>query len=204
MKVAVLGASGRAGSEITRELAARGHGVTAIARKPEAIPAAPGVTAVQGDAADPQALAGLIRGADAVISALHFDVKAETLLAALKAAGVPRLLVTGGAASLEVAPGKKLWDVMGETLPEEWRPAILGGMAFLDDIRKEQEIDWTFFSPAAFIEVGPRTGTFRLGTDQLVTDEKGESRISFADYAIAMVDELEQHRHPRARFTAAY
>ncbi|MDF8332044.1 NAD(P)-dependent oxidoreductase [Novosphingobium cyanobacteriorum] len=204
MKVAVLGASGRAGSEITREVAARGHEVIAIARKPEAIPAAPGVSAVAGDATDPQALAGLIRGADAVISALHFDVKAETLLSALKAAGVPRLLVTGGAASLEVAPGKKLWDVMGATLPEEWKPAILGGMAFLDDIRKEQEIDWTFFSPAAFIEVGPRTGTFRLGTDQLVTDEKGESRISFADYAIAMVDELEQHRHPRARFTAAY
>ncbi|MEO0030672.1 MAG: hypothetical protein RIS94_430 [Pseudomonadota bacterium] len=204
MKVAVLGASGRAGSEITKELAARGHQVIAIARKPEGIAAAPGVTAVQGDASDPQALAGLIKGADAVISALHFDVKAETLLAAVKAAGVPRLLVTGGAASLEVAPGKKLWDVMGDQLPDEWKPAILGGMAFLDDIRKEQDVDWTFFSPAAFIEPGPRTGKFRLGTDQLVTDEKGESRISFADYAIAMVDELEQHRHPRARFTAAY
>lgn len=202
MKVAVLGASGRAGSEITKELAARGHEVIAIARKPEAIAVAAGITVKQGDAADPQALAELIRGTDAVISALHFDIKAATLLAALKAAGVPRLLVTGGAASLEVAPGKRLWDVM--ELPEEWKPAILGGITFLEDLRSESEIDWTFFSPAAFIEVGPRTGTFRLGTDQLVTDDKGESRISFADYAIAMVDELEQHRHPRARFTAAY
>jgi hypothetical protein len=202
MKVAVLGASGRAGSEITKELAARGHEVIAIARKPEAIAAAASVAVKQGDAADPQALAELIRGTDAVISALHFDIKAATLLAALKAAGVPRLLVTGGAASLEVAPGKRLWDVM--ELPEEWKPAILGGITFLEDLRSESEIDWTFFSPAAFIEVGPRTGTFRLGTDQLVTDDKGESRISFADYAIAMVDELEQHRHPRARFTAAY
>lgn len=202
MKVAVLGASGRAGSEITAELVRRGHEVIAIARKPEAIAAAPGVTAVAGDATNPDALAGLITGADAVISALHFDVTAQTLLSAVKAAGVPRLLITGGAASLEVAPGKILFEAMD--LPEEWKPAILGGITFLTEIRKETEVDWTFFSPAAFIEQGPRTGTFRLGTDQLVVDEKGESRISFADYAIAMVDELEQHRHPRARFTAAY
>ncbi len=202
MKVAVLGASGRAGSEITAELARRGHEVLAIARKPEAIKAAAGVTAIAGDAADSQALARLIEGSDAVISALHFDVPAATLLAAVKAADVPRLLVTGGAASLEVAPGKILFDAMD--LPEEWKPAILGGIAFLKDLRGETGVDWTFFSPAAFIEEGPRTGTFRLGTDQLVVDDKGESRISFADYAIAMVDELEQHRYSRARFTAAY
>lgn len=202
MKVAVLGASGRAGSEITAELVRRGHEVIAIARKPEAIAAAPGVTAVAGDATNPDALTGLITGADAVISALHFDVTAQTLLSAVKAAGVSRLLITGGAASLEVAPGKILFEAMD--LPEEWKPAILGGITFLNEIRKETEVDWTFFSPAAFIEEGPRTGTFRLGTDQLVVDDKGESRISFADYAIAMVDELEQHRHPRARFTAAY
>lgn len=202
MKVAVLGASGRAGSEITAELARRGHTVTAIARKPEAIAAAPGVTAVAGDASDPAALASLIAGVDAVITALHFDVPAATILGALRTAGVSRLLVTGGAASLEVAPGKMLIDVLD--VPDEWKPAMLGGIAYLKDLKQETEIDWTFFSPAAFIEVGPRTGTFRLGTDQLVTDEKGESRISFADFAIAMVDELEQHRHPRARFTAAY
>jgi len=202
MKVAVLGASGRAGSEITAELSRRGHEVLAVARKPEAIPTGPGVTAIAGDASDAQSLAGTISGVDAVISALHFDITAKTLLDALKAAGVPRLLVTGGAASLEVAPGKILFDAMD--LPDEWKPAILGGIAFLKDLRQETQIDWTFFSPAAFIEEGPRTGKFRLGTDQLVVDEKGESRISFADYAIAMVDELEQHRHPRARFTAAY
>lgn len=202
MKVAVLGASGRAGSEITAELSRRGHEVLAVARKPEAIKTAPGVTAIAGDASDAQSLAGAIDGVDAVISALHFDIPAKTLLDALKAAGVSRLLVTGGAASLEVAPGKILFDAMD--LPDEWKPAILGGIAFLKDLRQETQIDWTFFSPAAFIEEGPRTGKFRLGSDQLVVDEKGESRISFADYAIAMVDELEQHRHPRARFTAAY
>ena len=202
MKVAVLGASGRAGSEITQELAARGHQVLAVARKPEAIAAAPGVTAVAGDASDPAALAELIKGSDAVISALHFDVSADTLLSALRQAGVGRLLVTGGAASLEVAPGVRLIDT--PDFPEEWKVFAQGGIAFLDALRGETGIDWTFFSPAAFIFEGPRTGAFRLGGDQLVVDDAGDSKISFADYAIAMVDELEQHRHARARFTAAY
>lgn len=202
MKVAVLGASGRAGSEITKELAARGHEVVAIARKPEAIPTGRGIVPTQGDASDPDALPLLIRGTDAVISALHFDVPAGALLSALKEAGVDRLLVTGGAGSLEVAPGVRLVDT--SHIPEEWRPAVLGGVAFLDALRKEKTVDWTFFSPAALIFEGPRLGHFRLGGDQLVKDEAGESKISFADYAIAMVDELENHRHSRARFTAAY
>jgi putative NADH-flavin reductase len=202
MKIAVLGASGRAGSEITRELASRGHSIIAIARKPEAIPVADGVTAVQGDASDPAALAELIEGSDAVVSALHFDVPAATLLSALKTAGVPRLLVTGGAASLEVAAGVRLIDT--PEFPEEWKVFAQGGITFLDDLRKETDVDWTFFSPAAFIEEGPRLGHFRLGADQLVTDARGESRISFADYAIAMADEVETPKHSRARFTAAY
>ncbi len=202
MKVTVLGASGRAGSEITKELASRGHSVTAIARKPQAIPIDDLITPVQGDASDPTALATLIEGSDAVVSALHFDVPAATLLSALTTAGVPRLLVAGGAASLEVAPGVRLIDT--PEFPEEWKVFAQGGITFLDALKAEKAIDWTFFSPAAFIEEGPRLGRFRLGTDQLVTDDKGESRISFADYAIAMVDEVEQHRHPKARFTAAY
>lgn len=202
MNVTVLGASGRAGSEITRELAARGHTVTAVARNPDRIPSASGVTAVAGDASDPTALAASIKGSDAVISALHFDVSAATLLNALKTAGVPRLLVTGGAASLEVAPGVRLIDT--PEFPEEWKVFAQGGITFLDALRDETDIDWTFFSPAAFIEETPRLGHYRLGADQLVVDDKGESRISFADYAIAMVDELEQRRFSRARFTAAY
>ncbi|HEX8470616.1 MAG TPA: NAD(P)-dependent oxidoreductase [Brevundimonas sp.] len=202
MKIVVLGASGRAGSEITRELASRGHSITAVARKADAIAPAPGVTAVQGDASNATALAQLIKGSDVVVSALHHDVTAATLLTALKAAGVPRLLVTGGAGSLEVAPGVRLIDT--PAFPEEFKPYALPGIAFLDDLRGETDIDWTFFSPAALIEEGPRLAQFRLGTDQLITDGKGDSRISFADYAIAMADEVEQHKHPRARFTAAY
>ncbi|WP_395652169.1 NAD(P)-dependent oxidoreductase [Brevundimonas sp.] len=202
MKIAVLGASGRAGSEITTELAARGHAVTAIARKPEAIPTAAGVTVVRGDASDPAALAALIKGSDVVVSALHFDIPAASLLSALKSAGVPRLLVTGGAASLEVAPGVRLIDT--PEFPEEWKVFAQGGITFLDALRTETEIDWTFFSPAAVIEETPRLGHFRLGTDQLVVDDKGESHIGFSDYAIAMADEVEQHRYSRRRFTAAY
>jgi putative NADH-flavin reductase len=202
MDIVILGASGRAGSEIARELSRRGHSVRAIARKPESIPALPGVTAVRGDAHDPAALAPLLRGADAIISALHFDVTADTLLTAVRDAGVDRLLVTGGAASLEVAPGVRLIDT--PDFPEEWKTFAQGGIAFLDALRAVRDIDWTFFSPATLIFEGPRLGHYRLGTDRLVTDDAGDSRISFADYAIAMADELEQHRHPRGRFTAGY
>jgi putative NADH-flavin reductase len=202
MNVTVLGASGRAGSEITRELSARGHTVTAVARKPEAIPTGQRITPVAGDASDPAALAAVVKGSDAVISALHHDIPAATILAALKTAGVPRLLVTGGASSLEVAPGVKLIDT--PDFPEEWKAFARNGIVFLDDLRGETEIDWTYFSPAAVIEGTPRLGAFRTGTDQLIVDDKGESRIGFSDYAIAMVDELETPRHSRARFTAAY
>ncbi|MDB5422435.1 MAG: NAD(P)-dependent oxidoreductase [Brevundimonas sp.] len=202
MKIAVLGASGRAGSEITKELASRGHDVTAIARKPEAIPTGANIIPVQGDASDVAALAALIKGSDAVVSALHFDVTAATILSALKTAGVPRLLVTGGAASLEVAPGVRLIDT--PEFPDAWKGMAQGGITFLDALKAETEIDWTFFSPAAEIEETPRLGHFRLGGDQLVTDAEGHSHISFADYAIAMADEVEQHKHSRRRFTAAY
>lgn len=202
MKIAVLGASGRAGSEIATEAAARGHLVTAIARNAEKVPAASGITPVAGDASDAVALAALITGSGAVISALHYDVPAATLLDAVRQAGVPRLLVTGGAGSLEVAPGVRLIDT--PDFPAEWKAFAMGGVTFLEELRKVDDVDWTFFSPAALIFEGPRTGTYRSGTDQLVTDANGDSKISFADYAIAMIDELEAHRHPRARFTAAY
>ncbi len=202
MKIAVLGASGRAGSEITREASARGHEVVAVARHPENVPAGCNITAAGTDASDAEALAEVIAGTDAVISALHFDIPAETLLTALRKTGVTRLLVTGGAASLEIAPGQRLFD--SPDFPDEWKAFAQGGITFLKAIRPVTDIDWTFFSPAATFEEGPRTGAFRTGTDQLISDDAGNSRISFADYAIAMVDELENHRHPRARFTAAY
>ena len=202
MKVAVLGASGRAGSEIVKELATRGHQVLAIARHPDAIPVADGITAMRGDASDPAALAGLLAGCDAVISALKFDVPPATLLSALRQAGVGRLLVTGGAASLKDEEGRRLIDT--DAFPEAWKPVAQAGIDFFYALREERDIDWVFFSPAFNFVVGPRTGTFRLGGEHLIKDEAGESRISFADYAIAMADELETHAHSRERFTIGY
>jgi putative NADH-flavin reductase len=202
MKVAVLGASGRAGSEIVKELAARGHEVIAIARNADAIPAADGVTVKAGDASNAEALAALIAGCDAVISALKFDVPPATLLSALKQAGVNRLLVTGGAASLKDDQGRRLIDT--DAMPESWKPIAQAGIDFFYELREDKEVDWVFFSPAFNFVVGPRTGKFRLGSDHLVRDDAGESRISFADYAIAMVDELESHAHSRERFTIGY
>ncbi|WP_226635965.1 NAD(P)-dependent oxidoreductase [Novosphingobium profundi] len=202
MKIAVLGASGHAGSEIAKEAAARGHEVIAIARHPEAIPVATGITPTKGDASDAAQLAKLIAGSDAVISALHHTIKAETLLAALHEAGISRFLVTGGAASLKGADGARLID--NPEFPADWKPAALSGIAFLDDLKATDDIDWTFFSPAMIIFEGERQGHYRKGGDDLVVDANGESKISFADFALAMVDELEAHEHSRARFTAAY
>ncbi len=204
MHVAVLGASGKGGSEIAKELVARGHTVLGLARKPEAIPAEAGITAKACDAHDVDALAEAITGVDAVISALHFDVTAEMLLGAVKKAGVNRLLVMGGAASLKGADGVRLYD--SPNFPEEIKPMVIGGIHFLDALREEKEVDWTFFSPAMVIFVGPRMGpdSFRLGTEELVVESNGESKISYADYAIAMVDELEAHNHSRSRFTIGY
>ena len=204
MHVAVLGASGKGGSEITKELVSRGHTVVAIARNPEKLPSGEGITPVQGDASDASALAEQIKGVDAVISAVHFDIPASTLLSAVKSAGVDRLLVMGGAASLSNAEGVRLYD--SEHFPEFLKPLVKPAIDFLDDLKGEKETDWTFFSPAMNIFEGERKGpgSTRLGADTLVTDDKGESNISYADYAIAMVDELEGHNHSRKRFTAAY
>lgn len=204
MKVAVLGGSGKGGSEIVKELAARGHTVTGISRHPENVPGGPGITTVQGDAADAATLAELVKGHDAVISALHFNVPAATLLGAVKQAGVPRLLVMGGAASLTNPEGVRVFDSPG--FPEFLKPIVKPGIDFLDDLRSERETNWTFFSPAMNIFVGERKGpgSFRLGKDDLVVDAEGASNISYADYAIAMVDELEQGNNPRGRFTVGY
>lgn len=203
MKVTVLGASGRAGSEIVKELARRGHAVTAVARRPERIPEAAGVTAVAGDVNQPQTLAPALSGADAVVSAIMFvDSDPQRLIKAVKDAGVPRYLVVGGAGSLEVAPGQALINTPG--FPDAYRAEAEAGGRFLETLRAEPELNWTFLSPSALFDGSERTGTFRLGDNTLLTDDQGDSRISFPDYAIAMVDEIETPRYPHARFTVGY
>lgn len=202
-KVALIGASGFIGSRLLAELAARNHAVTAIVRSPEKVAALPGVTAVKGDVFDKDRLAELIAGHDAVISAVHFTASdPQLLLAAVKQSGVKRYLVVGGAGSLEVAPGVKLFDT--PQFPAVYLDEARKGGVFLDLLKQEQGLDWTFLSPSALIQPGERTGQFRLGTDQLLVDAKGNSAISAEDYAIALVDELEKPAHSRRRFTVGY
>ena len=202
MKIALIGASGQAGSRLLRELSGRGHSVTAIARNPSRIAALPGVTAKAGDVYDADALAALLAGHDAVISAVHFVASDPRLLIdAVKRSGVPRYLVVGGAGSLEVAPGVPL--VSTSDFPAAYRDEALAGAAFLDLLQQEPDLDWTFLSPSALFVPGERTGQFRLGKDQLLANESGSS-ISFEDYAIAMVDEIERPAHRRQRFTVGY
>jgi putative NADH-flavin reductase len=202
MKVALIGASGNGGSRILAELSGRGHQVTAIARDPGKIAVLPHVSAQKGDVFDKPGLVRLLKGHDAVISAVHFTATdPKLLIEAVKEAGVKRYFVVGGAASLEVAPGVKLIDT--PEFPAAYKAEAAKGDEFLEFLRKDKELDWTFLSPSAEIAPGERTGRFRLGKDQLLTHDNG-SNISWEDYAIAAVDELEKPAHVRERFTVGY
>jgi uncharacterized protein len=213
MKIALIGATGFVGSGLREEALSRKHEVTAVVRHPEKLPVEAGLTAKKADVLDIDALADILAGHDAVISAFSADkgsptkfddhvAGAKAIIAATKKAGVKRLLVVGGAASLEVAPGEQFYDQ--PDFPAEWKAGAGGTREFLYLLKKEPDLEWTFLSPAAYFEQGERTGEFRLGGDQLLVDEKGECRISVPDYAIAMIDELEQPRHTRQRFCVAY
>jgi putative NADH-flavin reductase len=202
MKIALIGATGNAGTRILDELIRRDHTVTAIVRHPEKVATHTQVTAKKGDVYDQTGLAALLRGHDAVISSVHFTASdPQKLIEAVRASGVKRYLVVGGAGSLEVAPGKKLIDM--PEFPAIYKAEAAAGGVFLDLLRPEKELEWTFLSPSALFAAGERTGTFRLGTDQLLTNDKGSS-ISFEDYAIALVNELEKPQHLRRRFTVGY
>ena len=212
MKIALIGATGYIGSKLLAEAASRGHDVKALVSRPDNVPALPGVQAVKVDVQDREGLAAQLAGVDAVISAFsghaQDDVRGyyvrgiEAIVAATKAARVPRLLVVGGAGSLEVAPGVQLVDT--PEFPAQWKGTAEGARDALRLLHEESELDWTMLSPAAHIEPGQRTGVFRLGRDTLLADAEGHSRISLEDYAVAMLDELERPAHSRARFTVAY
>lgn len=201
-KIALIGASGNAGSRILKELSDRGHKVTAIARSPEKIASLPNVVAKQGDVFDQAGLSELLKGHDAVISAVHFTASDPvTLIEAVRASGVPRYLVVGGAGSLEIAPGQRVVDL--PDFPAAYKAEATKGAEFLDRLRGEKQLDWTFLSPSAEFVPGERTGKFRIGKDELLSNAEG-SRISFEDYAIAIVDEIEKPQHSRQRFTVGY
>jgi len=213
MKIAIVGASGKIGSRISAEAISRGHTVTGIARNPEAGIKNENIKWVKADALDAESLAAVLQGHDALISAFGIDwARPETYplfvdvsrseIEAAKKAGLKRLIVVGGAGSLEVAPGLQLVDT--PQFPDEWRAGANEQRKSLEIFRMENDLDWTFFSPAIIIEPGPRTGRFRLGKDNPVFDEKGHSTISYDDYAIALLNELENPQFIRQRFTIGY
>jgi hypothetical protein len=210
MNVVLFGASGMIGSRVLAELLARGHKVTVVARDPAKVSATANVKVVKGDALDAESVASAVKGSDAVISSYGPGLKdqqklmaesTQALIAGVKKAGVRRLLMVGGAGSLLVAPGVDLID--SGHLPEEYRAIAIAHRDALNILR-ESDLDWTSLSPAAFIQPGERTGKFRLGGDSLLADAQGNSKISAEDYATALVDELEQPKHIRQRFTVAY
>ncbi len=197
MKIVVFGPTGMIGRPITTELEQRGHQVIRASR------------ATGADITSPESVAATAAGADAIISAVSArgvdhtlaDV-ARSLIDGARTAGVRRVLVVGGAGSLEVAPGVRLVDT--PDFPEEWKPEALQHADALEVYRAIDDLDWTFVSPAAFIHPGERTGHYRLGGDQLLTDEDGNSEISAEDYAIAIADLIERDDHNRQRVTVAW
>lgn len=212
MKLVLIGATGFVGSALLAEALARGHRVTAPLRSPAKLARQPNLEAAAVDVLDRGALAACLRGHDAVVSAFsghaqedvygYYVAGIRSIIDAVEDAGVPRLLVVGGAGSLEVAPGVQLLDT--PQFPEQWKATAEGAREALKLLRAESGLDWTMLSPSAYLEPGQRTGRFRLGTDSLLVDAKGESRISLQDYAVAMLDEVESPAHSRRRFTAGY
>ena len=203
MKIAIIGATGNVGRRIVHEALQRGHEVTAIARDPSKLSARASLKPVKGDAAAPGPLAALLKGHDAVVSAVGFQQSQPAkLIEAVRTSDVTRYLVVGGAGSLEVAPGLLLVDA--PTFPAEYKPEAVGGKAFLDALKAQGDLDWSFLSPSALFVPGERTTRFRLGKDTLLADDEGKSWISYEDYAIAMLDEIETPKHVRQRFTVGY
>lgn len=216
MKIVLFGATGNVGQRVAAEALRRGHEIVGVVRDPAAL-AAPDsrVRLVKGDATKAESVSEAVREADAVVSAISprpnarglaapsLVENARAIIAGLRHAGVKRVLFVGGAGSLEVAPGQQLVDQPG--FPEAYRAEALEGRAALAVWRAEGEgLDWSFLSPAAEIAPGERTGRYRTTDDQFLVDANGRSFITFEDYAVAVLDELERPRHVGRRFGVAY
>jgi len=202
MKIAIMGATGNAGQRLVEEATSRGHSVTGISRSADSQAPREGVTWVKADINDTDDMAAKLKGHDAVILSMPFNgLDADAVFDVARKAGV-RLLIVGGAASLKNEDGQLLIDTPGfpDFIKVEAEPA----RQFLNKLRDSADFEWTFLSPAMFFGPGERTGTFRLGTDTLLTAPDGKSSISYEDFAVALVDEIEQPKHPNARFTIGY
>lgn len=213
MKIVLIGATGFVGSAILKEALQRGHEVKAVARDPEKLPTHAALHVDQGDVYDVDQIARLVRGHDAVISAFNpgwnnpdiYNLQLKgtrAIIDGVKKAGVKRLLFVGGSGSLEVKPGVQGVDLPG--FPVQYKQGALATRDALNMLRHETTLDWSVLSPSADLFPGERTGRFRLGTDQLLRDADGESRISLGDFAMAMINEVEKPENIRRRFTVAY
>jgi len=216
MRVVLYGATGMIGTRVLKELLSRGHTVTAVLRDPSKLPAQPNLAIEKGDMLDAGDIARKAWGADVIVSAYGppsgaqgaDPAKVGQLLEATRAlidgtrrAGSPRIIMVGGAGSLEISPGLQIVDA--PSFPDAYKPIALAHRDAYYLLR-QCDLNWTYFSPAMMIQPGERTGKFRLGLDGLISDTQGNSSISAEDYAIALVDEVEQGRHTRQRFTIGY
>jgi putative NADH-flavin reductase len=216
MKIVVFGATGNVGSRVVSEALQRGHTVVGVVRDPSATASPdPRVQLVKGDATNSASVADVVRGADAVVSAISprpnarglaapsLAANSRALIAGLRSAGVKRVLYVGGASSLEVAPGQALADQ--PDFPEIYKAEAQEGRDALTIWRSEADgLEWTYLSPAAEIAPGEHTGEYRTTGEQVLVDEEGRSFISFEDYAVAVLDELEHPKHVGQRFGVAY
>jgi len=212
MKIALIGASGFVGGALLKEAVSRGHTVTAIVRTPDKVAREKGVSAVKADVTDAKALAALLKGHDVVVSAFNGgwgdpDIYAKHLAGskaiaeAAEAAGV-RLVVIGGAGSLVAPDGSQFVD--SPDFPAAYKDGALAARDALEALRQGGWANWTFISPPFTLVPGERTGKFRLGLDNPVFDDKGESHISVEDLAVAAIDEAETPKHTGKRFTVGY
>ncbi|MEN5096150.1 NAD(P)H-binding protein [Stenotrophomonas sp. TWI1409] len=212
MKIALVGSTGNIGRQIARHALARGHELTVIVRSAQDLPAElAGAHPVIASLDDQDALVAAITGHDVLASAYgprpgddigRVGEVAAQLAAAARKAGVPRLVVVGGAGSLEVAPGVQLVDT--PTFPDAYKPYALAHREAFNRLQAVDDLDWTFFSPAAEIGPGEQRGQYRVQAKAFLADASGHSRISYADYGVAFVAELEAHQYPKQIITAAY
>jgi putative NADH-flavin reductase len=217
MKVAVIGATGFVGKALLQELLDRDHMVTGIARHPERLGFRhPELSMRSADVFNENQIISLVKDEEAVISAYNpgrtnpniykeYLEGARCIQLAVKKAGIMRFIVIGGAGSLEIAPGKQLIDQ--PDFPAAFKDGASAAREYLAILKKEKQLEWTYFSPAILMSPstsGKRKGAYRTGLDQPVFDKDGKSVISVEDLAMAIVDELEQSKHIRQRFTAAY
>jgi len=206
MKIGIIGASGKAGQEILKEAVSRGHEVTAIVRDAAKIKN-DGVKVAQKDIFD--LTAQDVAGYDAVVNAFaaplgqeHLHAEAGQVLIKAFQGSAARLIVVGGAGSLFVDEAKTVRLVDTPEFPDMFKATASNQAQNLQDLRDSNGVNWTFVSPAAFFNAeGARTGAYQTGLDNLIVNSKGDSHVSYADYAIAIVDEIENPKHLNARFT---